>query len=337
MSHRRLSFERLERRVLLAGDVKVELVGSDLIVTGDQSENFPVDDIAITCIADSSPYAYRITGHSGTRINGGDEPVEIAGVTRHIVVDLKSGVNEVSMEPASDGERFVTPGNVTARSLGQSAVIIRHADVKGKITVDGGNAFDGILLEDVRTADARTLDVKITTRGDLDMVQIFDSQLGGKLTVDTGLAGDIVEIKNTTVQKTALLKTGDGEDQVSVEGSTFVGKLTVQTGRGDDQLTIDPTAVELDLRLLTGDCADQVLLDNLTVHGNGLVDTGKGADKVGLKSVTANQNLTVRTGDDDDRLVAAGGTITGTALLDAGNATATRTETGSSWERTRSG
>jgi hypothetical protein len=342
MNTRTLNFESLERRILLAGDVKAELKGGDLVVTGDRNVVDANDRIEISSLGSGS---YRVTGLDGTTVNGRapGTPVDISGVTRHVKVDLKTGNNKVEILGA-EGARFMVPGDLTVKTLlGSDEVRARYATVGGKVTVDVGAGNDTVTMQSLVAAK----DVSIKSGDGGDVVSLSHSTLGGKLTVDTGNENDSVTIDSTTVEKDLSIKTGNGVDTATMTDVTAKGKLTVDTGNDNDTVTIDHTAVEKDLSITTGNGDDLVLLQAVTAKGKVTVDTGNGEDRVGLfdgttvdkdaslstgngddvvglKDTTIKGNLRVTSGNQQDAVGLAGGEVFGNATLDAGNTDAVR-------------
>src|SRR4051794_23595662 len=137
--HRRCSFEALENRRLLAGDVKVTLVGSALTVKGDAADN----NIVITASGVSA-----VAG-SGTTINGAAGPFALAGPLTKLTVDMGAGNDNLTL-----GDRTVTPpptpiltvnGKATIKlGKGDDTLLIQNTTITGKLDIHPGKGRDSI-------------------------------------------------------------------------------------------------------------------------------------------------------------------------------------------------
>ena len=94
---RRRTFESLENRHLLAGDVFVEVNdGGDLVVTGDDNNNYVIIE------GTGVDGQYVVTGDDGTNIffNGTQQPgatVVVSNADGSIIVDLNAGDDTLEM------------------------------------------------------------------------------------------------------------------------------------------------------------------------------------------------------------------------------------------------
>ena len=92
MVRRTLGLERLERRVLLAGDVLVSVTGGDLILKGDVEAN----QIEVTQMGQGT---FKVTGLNGTTVSTKTQPpgtdVTVQGVTDDVSIDLGKGDDQL--------------------------------------------------------------------------------------------------------------------------------------------------------------------------------------------------------------------------------------------------
>ena len=350
MTQRSLRFEQLERRLLLAGIVKVGASRGDLIVTGDQPGGADFDEmVEIAFLGDT--LGYRVKGLVGTQLvyNGqaGTE-FDVLGIKRDVIVDMKTGTDNVSIVMGPSDSRFKVPRNLTIKGgVGVDTVVVENADVSGKMALDGGlenNRFD------VRNTTVKK-DVSIKTgNGDGNEVLLEQATLNGKLTVTTGIGSDQkVSLKGgSTITKDVAVKTGNGDrNEVLFEQATLNGKLTVTTGTGNERkVSLSGGSVAKDVSIKTGNGDDAIeivdgeLLGKLTISaGNGdnfvTIDpttisknvsilTGAGVDDVLLDHVTlgvgtAAAKLTISTGSGNDRVGLLDSTTTGNISISTGN------------------
>lgn len=83
------SFERLETREMMAGNVTASVISGDLLVNGDNSANlFQMTEV--------SGNRWKITGLGGTKINGKTQ-VTTQAVTRDVQIDAAGGNDNVTI------------------------------------------------------------------------------------------------------------------------------------------------------------------------------------------------------------------------------------------------
>ena len=136
--NKKLRFESLERKVLLAGDVTATLVGGDLFITGD------ADDNAIQIARDTSlanPGVGDIEVRSSllnpTTING--LPLATFTVTGDVIFDFSAGGNNVGNvgEPSPIiPDALELPGNVIyLGGAGDEFLNINNANINGNVSL----------------------------------------------------------------------------------------------------------------------------------------------------------------------------------------------------------
>src|SRR5262245_5328671 len=79
---RKLHFESLEGRALLAGNVTAAVTGGDLIITGDAEAN------SIVIVHGRGAGEYLVKGVDGTTINGAGSSFRATGVTANVSIAL---------------------------------------------------------------------------------------------------------------------------------------------------------------------------------------------------------------------------------------------------------
>src|SRR6476469_6130210 len=82
-THRKLTFQQLENRLTLAGNVIASVSSHSLYLTGDSRAN----NLQIVQLANGQ---YQVTGKDGTTINGQAQKT-FSGVTADLIVNLNGG------------------------------------------------------------------------------------------------------------------------------------------------------------------------------------------------------------------------------------------------------
>ena len=344
MTRRSLRFEQLERRLLLAGDVKVAVSRGDLIVTGDQNPAAGVDETVQ--IASLGGGAYRVTGSAGTQlVYNGQTGLEfdVPGVTRDVIVDMKTGTDSVTV--LMDSAHLPLPRNLKIKGgTGIDVITVEGGEITGAMTLDGGSEDNTLEVTDTIVAK----NVSLKGLAGVDTLTLGQVEFRGKLTVDTGAGNDQLTINGggivKDVAKDVSVKTGDGDDAVTLTGGDFGGKLTIDSGAGNDKnVTLDGGQVAKDVSIKTGEGDDVVeiidgnLLGKLTINaGNGenvvtidptmvtknvSITTGSGPDGVWLEEVELGlkAKLTISTGSGNDRVGLLDSTVPGNISISTGN------------------
>jgi len=261
------SFESLEDRVLLAGNVNVafDAVTGVLTITGDGAGN----EIVIN--DDSGLGAPEIYGLNGTVITGEGDGQLPGGVTS-IVINLGGGNDVLILD--DNGTGLLTGQDATINMGAGNDIIRLEGDGDeielGTVTIDLGSGND--LVEDNTETSA---------------VQIEN------LTINGGAGSDVVRIDTGAFEVDNLsINMGRGNDVVALDGITGltdpnVRNLNLTFGAGPDDLLLanvaaDHTAIRL------GGGRDNVLIDNsvfdisFSLRGNG------GGDLVGVANSAFN-------------------------------------------------
>jgi hypothetical protein len=181
-SFRSFSFERLEDRQLMAGDVTAQIIKGDLVIRGDDFDN------GITITAGSVAGTIVVTGVSAggaaTRVNGtANGAVTLAGFTDDFKIKMKGGNDTVAITSLTVRDSF-------------------------KLKLGKGN--DTATLTSVTVAD----DAKITGKRGNDSVTITNSVFE-ELGVKMGRDNDVLSIAGTTVHDKTKLKGGRGANSLA--------------------------------------------------------------------------------------------------------------------------
>jgi hypothetical protein len=284
---RKLRIEGLERRYLLAGDVTVKVAGGNLLLTGDNKDNFVIvsgtgtaGQFVVTGESDGNGIATNIRYNN---TNNGD--VIVNGITA-IIVDLKDGNNGFGLTNAS---------------------------LSGSVNIATGSGNDTVAIGDTGVLTSVTV---LNAIRPLQIIETGAVSIGGNLNIQTGGGNDLVEIGEG-----GSLVPGVVTPKVAAALTTsFVvyvqGNVNIDTGAGNDE-------VEMGIGNVVSNGAVPLIKPQLTIASTGVgvggdlnINTGAGNDFVleaGLV-VYGSQNLNVGDGSNEIDLVEAGGVASGNAV-----------------------
>ncbi|MEZ6058363.1 MAG: hypothetical protein R3C01_16810 [Planctomycetaceae bacterium] len=224
-----LTFERLEQRQLLAGNVTAVMKGSTLVITGDAADNgvFVEGQTDGTWTVESD----AIFGGDTTTINGSSIFQTPEGVKK-IVVNMGDGNDRLYVLAVTfDGPGGTDLDSLTIKmgdgndSIGQLGILTGLLDIHAKkVSVDLGNGDDSC---------------QIAT----DVFGLDDTVIG-TLNVKGGNGDDKVSISGCEIQKSLSVNLGAGDDTLSLgspfqgtlQGNTFGTKTSFNGGKGLDEL-----------------------------------------------------------------------------------------------------
>ncbi len=269
---RKINFESLEQRQLMAGDVVAALEGSLLKVEGDNFDN----QIAITRTVTGD---IVIAGQNGTLING-------LPSVRYPRVQLNA--MEVRMEGGND--------TVTLRSL----------QVANDLFVDLGAGNDRLTAP---AAAPSTIGANMAVMGSEgnDVVQLAGITVREDLSIDGGLGVLNASVSNASVDKVMSIIGDEANDIVSIVGTRVGLDLKLETKGGSDRVTLtDVAAFQLSINTDANGAVgvDQVTLNRVSTVEDLGIFTGAGNDVVRMTDVTSGKSITVSLDEGNDRLIA---------------------------------
>lgn len=187
------------------GNVTVTVQNGVLVVKGDLFNNL----VRIERTAD--PTAYRVTGLSGTQVNGinSTEGAIFSGVTQGINAGLGKGDDQIFF----DGSviPFANPGSIQVR---------------------GGEGNDLIEFDRVSTGSGQTVEI-LGGSGD-DRVRLIDAVFGANLIAHLGAGNDTAELTRVTANGPTEVRMGMGNtDAIVVNDSDFTASVAFVGGLGD--------------------------------------------------------------------------------------------------------
>lgn len=263
-----------------AGDVKVELKGTALQLTGDDLGA----RLLLTGLAEDGshtivPAFVRVVGN-GTTFNGLDQVLTFDGV-ESVSLSLGDGFNVVQLEFLVIGK-----GVTIKRGSGQDSLAVTSASISGNLSVNGG---------------AGALDFDCT-----------GARIGGKLSVK-GSPEDDSASTSCNVNGDVQISLGDGADLVTFAGPDLaLGRsVSIKTGRGPDGLSIRLASVGKSLAVDLGDGSNGVVIGNTSVGGAFTYKSGKDADILVVESLEAGRQASFDLGDGVNSAQIRGASISG--------------------------
>lgn len=234
------SYQSLEKRQLLAGDVNVFLHDANLYVRGDHADN----QVAISVDEFGD---IEVAGVDGTTINGGEDAFRI---------DTQNG--------RLDGDLRVN------MARGNDSIFVEEVDIRGRAVFYGGAGDDSIGVYDVEVMDSL---IAHSGRGD-DMISIDEVDIGGLLAAVTLAGEDTVGIDASNIEGRTILLTGSGDDNVAIRNSTHREAAYVFTQNGNDFVGTDNLTAESFVAVVTGFGSDDVYVNDSSFAGRTYVNGG---------------------------------------------------------------
>jgi hypothetical protein len=297
-TNRKLTFQTLESRQLMAGNVSAAVINGDLVVKGDSHSN----DIAIFQVMQQGqiiPGRYVISGLNGTTINHGTGGFSATGVNRDFLVEMNLGGND----HVAIGNMNPSNPNLTNASF----VVPRNLKVTLDTSGDNNLEIKGITVRNNATITAGAGDNTMNIRGTFGTKSPFTTLPHGDLTIQAGGGNDLVEVHDGSVLHDLNIKLGGGQsgaDVVDVLTMKVGHNLTIHSGGGDadgyNGIGIKDVRVGDDLTIEGGIANDFVGINNATVADRVFATLGHGDDTVSLTGVTARGAQSVFDGSVDD-------------------------------------
>ncbi|WP_158521028.1 peptidylprolyl isomerase [Fuerstiella marisgermanici] len=300
LAARRLSssrMERLEDRMMLAGNVTAQFIGQNAFVSGDDAAN------SVEILVDGGNLIAR--GTDGTTINGsaddfvlrtgsaslgrslfvslggGDDALTMTGVTvnRNLTINGGSGNDLIGITESSSIGRnlWVRGGSGNDTVSLQDSTVGRNAHLSGNrgndllivsastvgrhLTVWGGGGADDVMIDDSDVSR----DARVAGRGGSDDIIVRNSQIGDDMRIVGNTGNDIVMVDSSEIADKTRVRGGYGSDNVIVEGaSEFGDKARAYGGPGSDNIQISDDAVFQDgskQRRFEGSTANAAVVD----------------------------------------------------------------------------
>ncbi len=231
---RRCSFESLEDRRLLAGDVTAKIDHGNLVIKGDKLDN------AITISVNGGQIS--VAGDTGTGTN-------INGLTTPFTTDATNFTGKLKI----------------SMGKGNDSVTIQGLTVDGNASIKLGKGNDTFSSDSLMV----TGKTKIKTGKGDDNATITDSTLNDNLKVVMGKGDDNLAISGTTVSDNTYLNGKSGTNRLSLGAGNSLGEVVIKHFILNATPTVDLDAVnpitENNSATLTGSFTDGDLADTHTM------------------------------------------------------------------------
>ncbi len=220
-----LQFQKLESRLLLAGDVTVFIDNINLVVIGDSADN------QIQIVGNRFGGA-TVIGLEDTTINGGDTQfVSPLPGLRNATIQLGGGGDSLEVANA----RFSNGVNIFS-GAGNDDLLVRNSSI-GSLNIQSGNGDDLLEIDSVWAINSSV----INTQGGDDVIAIYSHAVGGDVSLFGGAGEDVLVADNLGMFGQLTVETGAQADQVLFTGDTFIGRDSqLNLGDGNDFLGILP-------------------------------------------------------------------------------------------------
>lgn len=294
------SFEGLESRLCMAGDVTVAIDGKVLNIVGDDLSN-------VILVDQLDQNFFRIIGQQGTTVNGlAAQVVPFNANGNDLRIDLKGGNDTLRLNNLATGQVVTLEKLRVDMGAGDDVAELGGFVVLGNAPVDIMLGKNNQAEHDFLRLDEASFhpDVTIATGGGDDEVFLNDMHFGAELRLLTAGDNDRVAIGDTTVLQDLDVGTGDGNDTVTMENVTVSRDLTLDVGKGHDATTIGQ------------------FNESVRINRNAVISGGDGNDAfhLGLAPVFVAGNLAVSGGKGDDTVTfgTAAVQVTGKVSIDGG-------------------
>lgn len=329
MSHRQrrrsLSFESLEGRALLAGNVTATVVDGVLTIKGDNADNR-------IYIRQLDPQ-----GQPVTTVNGQTSLV-VEGVKNGISINLGNGNDFVNVSRPNASRNAATVPGKLAIDMGAGNDGVRLYVVnRTEVVVRAGVGGDGVnVTGEVAALNIASDGLWANAPGSYDSVWLKNLTVKQQATVNTGAAGDLFLADSLSLDGPLALAMEGGNDMVRAVLRTTSPAATVDInmGGGNDDVTFgydfgvliqQKAAIRIDM----GAGNDGLRFQNIGSTDRVDLNTGSGNDTVYMNGVAVD-SLFVSLGEDDDSLTLHSGIHSQTSDLDGGAGTDTLVQEDSS-------
>lgn len=277
--------EPLAPRVMLAGNVTAELVGSTLRIFGDAEDNVVTVDFEVVDNASVVRVAAGFVSMP-TTINGEmmDVTFDAADIS-FIRIETGDGADEVVSTITTDGTPWANEFSLQTLLVdlgrGEDFLDLNGSNVTGNEfsgigTIEGGLNDDEMIIDGWSFGD----DVRFRGVGGNDFMCMDSVTVGGTLRLRTNDGVDELDMFDVTVLEETRVAGGAGSLLATIDGLTSYEKITVRGNSGMDSISMLNTASLADLTISTFAGNDLVRAENLFVAGQTQVVAGDGDDYI---------------------------------------------------------
>ena len=261
------TFESLEQKEVLAGNVVAALAGNQMTIDGDAYAN----EIEVVEIA---PNQIQVTGLGGTTVNGAASGVFSGGLIEDVTIRLRGG----------DDVCLIRNVSLTDNAMGELEVRTHRGD-------------DFVEMTGVETSQS----IKVDTGQNNDVLQAFHTRTRGQYLTQTGHGNDVTVVEDFFA---GFFEAGswDGNDEIVLRKGETVTDARVRSGTQHDRVELVDMRVGVDLLVDTWDGFDQVNVKNVHVVADSIFDTGSESDRLHIEGLKNGNNLKIDMGNGADYL-----------------------------------
>lgn len=261
------SFEQLEPRQMLAGNVSAYTDDGLLFVIGDSSPNI----VKIVGTA----HGVEVSG-TDTTINGSQSAVKINGTFRHAFIQMNRGDDIATVQNLNVQKKLKLQGNAGSDELRVSNISA------GQFETWLGVGDDVLEFQGVRTSG----DIRVTMGSGNDIFSAENVVAGRQLKILGDAGNDLFAADDLYSKRPFQLDMGNGNDECVFAGLVDIWKTSqINLGNGHDFFAAVPneTNDQSDFRLRfvldAGAGNDQVAFDSgVTLHKASTIQGGAGTD-----------------------------------------------------------
>lgn len=262
-SQRKLSFQQLENRQLMAANVlaaplappikpapapppaqvQAFLANGVLTINGDSGN----DAVTITQPT-NSPNEFVLTSTNGTLFNGNNTKLDFKGVTGAINITFKGVAESLTI---GTGSLVSIPANLTVNmGNGTNGFYMYDANVHGALNLTGGNGTDYASISESTigspNVNGGANDLTIMLGGGVNGISLENNV---KVERDLNLlspssTGDTIFMADgISAGRYVYINTGNGNDNLTLAGVTAGSQLNIQTFGGNDTVRLGGMAL----------------------------------------------------------------------------------------------
>ena len=303
---RRLRFESMESKLLLAADLHAAVVDGDLVVVGSKG-----DDVLV--IESSDEGTWTITPAGDDSINGSEpgQSVTLSGVVDDLRVSLRNGNDSLTIK--GDNAKAIVQGSLSVRgSHGTNQVLVDNVFVGNDLSIRTRESADNISVEVTEVGDELVIR---SAMGD-DSIKCNDVTVGTDLDVHAGGGwyDDDVTVRATTIEGDAAFRASRGDNHVNVESIKVSDRTRVKLGTGDDHVQFG----DLEPQHSTAGWPGPVINGTIVFTRQLQIHTDSGEDTIEIADAYVQRHMRSYLGDDNDRMTILRTTVAGNGIIDAG-------------------
>lgn len=269
--NRRLKFENLETRRLMAGDVTVDLHrDGNLEIDGDNHHDGNQIEMYVVRFGNQAddPAFYSIRGLENTTINGRQEVlIPVDNVTGDINIEMGN------YDDSIDIYAFWADNNLKIETgRGDDNINLKDAIIGHRLTINTGYDDDFVWVYDVEvgydSAGQNYPNLIVNTgHGKVDNLWMRDIKVLGDTFLTSGRGVNVYFVDNALLEGNLNIRGWGGKDFVFVFDTNVNRDVTMNLGFGNDFVFMDGFKVGEDFTLNTGWGNDFVFGNQLEVRG----------------------------------------------------------------------